>query len=755
MIAEQKDTTGLVLNSPLRSQRLGVRNFGKMASILQDTLYTDKELAPLREYSTNASDAHVEAGCPDRPIIVRLPNRFNPVLAIRDFGPGMDEHRVWNVFCNYGESTKDASNDEAGMFGIGSKSAFAYGKSFTIVSFLNGIRKSYVCHTGGCNEGEFVELGSEPTTEENGLEIQIPIQSVDIDTFVNKAAKFFTHWRVTPIFEGNNIELPKIEKEFEGRGWYLPTKFDRHSTQKPKFLMGNIPYDLPEISKLKPDLFGIDSDESHNISRMLNLGLVLSSPIGDVDVAANRESLQLTDKTLAKIWEILKRVRSELSVIMDKAFDVLPTNYEKKQLRAKYNSYDHSYHTLSFLLSPKYASLGCEYSLGENVVARGFKVEFYARGRRGSRRVRMQNNHFYSISCDEKFLCVTAGEGDFTPIQVRNRVVNLIEKTTNPFGKSFQGIMVILVTDRIKFADWCGRMGFDLPMTELSSLKEYKMSDIYPSLKKPSVRSINSDKNCSKFLALDMTSTYGSNSDYFKPVSVPKKPTTKLPYITIERYEVCDFGDNSSPKNAIKFIKEIADRLGFSVPTQIVAVKKSVSDKLNSNYFIPLAEYFVNQVINKEKFFSDMVTLKLRCNTNLFTTSCMVYKSKSVDLQLVNTMSKLAVKFVDGNSLIGNTLELLNKLKVTVNTSKPMNDDSVIYEFLRKCRGVDCVKIEETIDQLLLPLVNNISEIADRYPMISLVDDYVLRYLNSSSNSTASVKIIDYINFVDSTVNKK
>ena len=48
-------------------------------------LYSDPELAVLREYSTNAWDSHIAAGV-KRPIEVTLPTRFNPILTIRDYG---------------------------------------------------------------------------------------------------------------------------------------------------------------------------------------------------------------------------------------------------------------------------------------------------------------------------------------------------------------------------------------------------------------------------------------------------------------------------------------------------------------------------------------------------------------------------------------------------------------------------------------------------------------------------------------------
>lgn len=55
-------------------------------TILGSTLYSDKIAAVLREYGTNAIDAHVEAGIRERPISVNLPTHDNRTLSIRDYG---------------------------------------------------------------------------------------------------------------------------------------------------------------------------------------------------------------------------------------------------------------------------------------------------------------------------------------------------------------------------------------------------------------------------------------------------------------------------------------------------------------------------------------------------------------------------------------------------------------------------------------------------------------------------------------------
>jgi len=104
-----------------------IKDSSKIFSILRSNIYSDKMLAVVREYSTNGWDGHILAGTPDRPLKVTLPTALAPVFKVRDFGVGLSEESVLNIYTTYGESTKESSNDFNGTFGLGSKSAFAYG----------------------------------------------------------------------------------------------------------------------------------------------------------------------------------------------------------------------------------------------------------------------------------------------------------------------------------------------------------------------------------------------------------------------------------------------------------------------------------------------------------------------------------------------------------------------------------------------------------------------------------------------------
>ena len=112
--------------------------FAHIFNVLRNQLYSDKYKAVLREYAVNGVDAHIEAGCPDRPIEFTLPTALSPNLKIRDFGVALTQQEVNEIYAFYGESTKRNTNSQTGMLGIGSKSAFAYGDNFVINSFVDG-----------------------------------------------------------------------------------------------------------------------------------------------------------------------------------------------------------------------------------------------------------------------------------------------------------------------------------------------------------------------------------------------------------------------------------------------------------------------------------------------------------------------------------------------------------------------------------------------------------------------------------------
>ncbi|KKW12782.1 MAG: RIIA protein [Candidatus Gottesmanbacteria bacterium GW2011_GWB1_49_7] len=266
-------------------------------TILRDTLYTDKILAPLREYSTNAWDAHRSIGKDDLPIRVTLPTPLNPTLMIRDWGPGMSEEVVLYTYTQYGDSTKRETNNEAGNYGIGAKSAFAYSDSFTVTSWHGGFKKIYSAVLDESNAGIMQKLHEEPCGDETGIEVQMPVKPKDIEHFEARAVKLFKYFKPLPDI---NIIIPELRKFSIGTPYGYLDKND-HSTGWTA-VMGPIPYklDLNQIESLLQD------EELYGSLRKL-CG-VLYFDIGEVQTATSREELRYSDYTIKAVVSKIRQM---------------------------------------------------------------------------------------------------------------------------------------------------------------------------------------------------------------------------------------------------------------------------------------------------------------------------------------------------------------------------------------------------------------------------------------------------------------
>lgn len=254
-----------------------------LMTILRDTLYSDKVLAVLREYSANAWDAHRQAGKHALPIKVTLPTAMHPVLTIRDFGLGLSDEDVFTVYAMYGASTKRQCNDAVGFLGIGSKSGFSYSDSFTITSWFEGMKRVYVAVLDASEVGEIQRLHEAPCdAAEVGVEIQIPVKPDDVYEFQTKARNLFRFFEPQPDI---NLELPKREKHVTPHGYVAPAEHGWTA------IMGCVPYRLDPM-QVQKELTEIGLWDS---VQRLHGGLYFT--IGEVTISASREDLKYSDVT--------------------------------------------------------------------------------------------------------------------------------------------------------------------------------------------------------------------------------------------------------------------------------------------------------------------------------------------------------------------------------------------------------------------------------------------------------------------------
>jgi len=748
MIASNTSIAGTSANGVLQSKKLGMTSEGisHIANILQDTLYTDKILAPIREYSTNAMDAHREAGKPNLPILVKLPNRFSPVFAVRDYGIGMDDHRVWQVFCNYGSSTKRDTNEQVGMLGIGSKSAFAYPecKSFTVVSIRGGVKKSFVCHKGGCSEGELVQLSEEFTTEADGLEIQIPVSVNDIQQFVDRSSKFFSHWEVTPKFEGATVEIVKADRIFQGTDWYMTYCDPNVRSHGARVLMGDISYAIGDMTTMKADQYGVGADfDEQAYRKLLDSNLVIKAPIGSVDIAANREALQMTDKTISALWRILKRVRKEIGQELQKKFDALPTMWEKRILRGEYSNYSSPFVRYSYFLPKHISDIVPSVRITDDC---GFETVTFSRSRRGKRRVRSVVYTPWNIEATKSTTVIINYDPNLTGNAIRNRILGLIERQDNQFKQSFSTVHVFNVKDVAKFNTWKAASLFDLPEVQLNTLTMWKFSDIYPSTRKPSTRSINADKNSKKFLLFDLNSTGLTYADYFVAGTVPKKPVTRIPYIVIDRYTIQGSKNNEiSPETCARHLKQLEKDFNITLPTTIVAVKGGSVSRLAGNPdYISLWEYLAKLLSKNEAFLNHVVMAEV-----VKEIPAVGNGSKNIRCGDTSFDSRIISMGTDGFDKDGLYYKLAESFESTRNKIKKfvtVPDKNMTISSIIDSQETFKKKVEDETTKVLATFRKLSSEFLKVYPMIRILDTYSLGY---GSHLAVRAEVSEYIKLVD------
>lgn len=276
-------------------------------SVLTD-LYSDPELAVIREYSTNAYDAHVDAGI-NRPIEVQLPTPLSPYLRIRDYGEGLNAADIRDIYSRYGTSTKRGSNDVVGMLGLGCKSALTYTDQFTLSGIKNGVCVQVSVSRDEDGSGSMTLVSNHETDEESGVEVIIPAKSGNY--FEQKAEQFFSFWEPGSVLV-NGKAPSRIDGLWIADDLLLNTDIDENYV-----VMGNVAYPM-------------DIDVQNRFHKV-----VAFVPIGAVNFTPSRESLQMNSTTRKTLEHLAGRVIRERDAALKKMVSEAPTYVEAIRLTNK------------------------------------------------------------------------------------------------------------------------------------------------------------------------------------------------------------------------------------------------------------------------------------------------------------------------------------------------------------------------------------------------------------------------------------
>ena len=311
----------------------------KAFDILASNLYSDKVSAVIRELSCNAADAHAEAGIPEIPFEVYLPNKATPFFKIRDFGNGLSVDQIEDVFTVFFSSTKAGSKAYTGAFGLGCKSPFAITDNFFVNSYVDGKKYSFHCHRkDGIPSISFVKDELINTNEyKSGLEILIPLISFSADEWHNKAKNIYEAFKVRPTI---NVELSYFTESAEykcGNNW------DNTDSKDAWVVMNNVRYRL-DLSKVDQKL--INKDISYR-----SRGIRYYVPPRSVEVTPAREEISYTNETINFLNNFISKVNKDFhdSIQTELGKSKSKINAQIKYVEIKNNLHDEYFYTDKFL----------------------------------------------------------------------------------------------------------------------------------------------------------------------------------------------------------------------------------------------------------------------------------------------------------------------------------------------------------------------------------------------------------------------
>jgi hypothetical protein len=329
-------------SKPFTSEDFEIGDPALVIETLTKNMYSNPIRAGMQEIASNAKDANIEAGKPNEPIKVKLPNSFDATLSISDSGIGISPERVSQIYRKIGVSSKRSDNKQMGKFGYGSKSFWAYTTQFVVeTTSLDAhftdqhgnnhenclVQRRYICtkeYPPKVNkiDEKLVPNGSTGTT------VSIAVKISDLQRFHDEAVQLFKYWSVKPIIDGwTGFTWPEYKKVFEGPGYFLTD-----NGGSPTALLNDIPYPIntslvhQEIIKRYggsntgygySSIYNVSTgngQKSYHLQNMCSAGFVLIFDNGEISITASREAIDYREGVVEKLVDRLEEVLKDIEI---------------------------------------------------------------------------------------------------------------------------------------------------------------------------------------------------------------------------------------------------------------------------------------------------------------------------------------------------------------------------------------------------------------------------------------------------------
>lgn len=369
MAVLEKRSDDVSINGQVCEVGFNIMASAEAFEILSDRIYPNKIKAVVRELSTNAVDATIDArkvskihqwikeealishiadalhensdyvnkeveaftSIPNYDLsnwveqapLVHLPNSIEPWFSIRDYGTGLSHDFIMKLYTTYFWSDKKTSNDYTGCLGLGSKSPFAYTDHFTVTSYWNGEKRMYNAHLKNGFPSISIFLDDDgkemvfPTEEPNGIEVQFAVKNSDFTEFGNEARRLYPYFKMPMKVVGNSSVSQYIDKinTKKAAGEYY--KLGNNKTIEWGFRKESDYSDRGPKAIMGNIAYPISLQNKYNYSnivqRLLDSSIDIVFPVGSLQITPSREQLSYKESTVKAIEVALEQIAEELA----------------------------------------------------------------------------------------------------------------------------------------------------------------------------------------------------------------------------------------------------------------------------------------------------------------------------------------------------------------------------------------------------------------------------------------------------------
>lgn len=291
---------------PLQTLSYKLDTSAEAVALIAETLrsnYSDPIKTSVQEYLSNARDVHRETNT-TKAIDVQIPTDLNPEFYIRDYGTGLSVEQMQD-FITFAKSTKRHTNEQTGGFGYGSKSFFAYADSFTIISYHKGIRYTWRSSIVASKEGNVILINKTPTSEPDGLKVQVAVRKEDRRRFLDAVLRLKTHWTQEIKILNINEDEYTINTPVKDLGDVKIWKSNDNYSSSLFLVIDGVPYDLGNMRQ-NPSVTRLTSKitRGHKIS--------IEVITGEMELSKYREFVMDTPANVKSLESLIKKAEDSL-----------------------------------------------------------------------------------------------------------------------------------------------------------------------------------------------------------------------------------------------------------------------------------------------------------------------------------------------------------------------------------------------------------------------------------------------------------